>query len=146
MTEITMTDLTVSLNKVIQAPIEKIFDAWLNPETLSQFILPMPGMPAPQTQNEAHEGGYFEIIMQVGEDKIPHTGKYLEINRPDKLVFTWVSPFSTDDSTVTLIFTALGEDKTNVELTHIRFIDEEARSNHEGGWGNILDKLNEILC
>lgn len=140
-----MTDLTVNLNKVIQAPIEDVFDAWLNPETLSKFILPMPGMPEPQTQNEAFEGGSFSIIMQVGEDKIPHTGKYLEISRPNKLVFTWESPFSTDNSTVTLTFSALGEDKTNIELTHIRFIDEEARSSHEGGWGNILDILNDVM-
>lgn len=140
-----MTDLTVNVSKVIHAPIEDVFDAWLSPETLSKFILPMPGMPEPQTKNEAYEGGNFEIIMQVGDDKIPHTGKYLEIRRPNKLVFTWESPFSTDNSTVTLKFSALGEDKTNIELTHIRFVDEEARSNHEGGWSNILDKLNEIL-
>ncbi|MGI9227291.1 MAG: SRPBCC family protein [Gammaproteobacteria bacterium] len=140
-----MTDLTVNLKKVIQASIEDVFDAWLNPETLSKFILPMPGMPEPQTQNEAYEGGSFSIIMHVGEDKIPHTGKYLEIRRPNKLVFTWESPFSTDNSTVTLNFTALDEDKTNVELTHIRFIDEENRTDHEGGWSNILDKLNEVM-
>ncbi len=36
-----MTDLIVNISKTIQAPIEKVFDAWLNPETLSQFILPM---------------------------------------------------------------------------------------------------------
>lgn len=140
-----MTDLTVNINKTIHAPIEKVFDAWLNPETLTQFILPMPGMPNPQVKTDAREGGNFTIIMQVGEDKIPHTGKYLEINRPEKLVFTWKSPFSTDNSTVTLNFSAVGENKTNIELTHIRFIDEESRSDHEGGWGNILDKLNEVV-
>jgi uncharacterized protein YndB with AHSA1/START domain len=105
----------------------------------------MSGMAAPQTQNEPHEGGSFEIIMNVGDDKIPHTGKYLEITRPNKLVFTWVSPFSTDDSTVTLVFTGMGDNQTNIELTHSRFIDEEARTNHQGGWGNILDKLNDVL-
>jgi uncharacterized protein YndB with AHSA1/START domain len=140
-----MTDLTVNLNKTIHAPIGKVFDAWLNPETLSKFILPMPGMPEPQTETDAREGGNFAIIMQVGDDKIPHTGKYIEINRPDKLVFTWVSPSSIDNSTVTLNFSALDENKTKVELTHIRFIDDETRSDHEGGWGNILDKLRDVM-
>lgn len=140
-----MTDLTVNINKTIHAPIEKVFDAWLNPKTLSQFILPMPGMPVPQVETDAREGGDFTIIMQVGDDKIPHTGKYLEINRPDKLVFTWESPCSIDNSTVTLIFSAVDKNKTDVELTHVRFIDEETRADHEGGWGNILDKLNDVL-
>jgi len=141
-----MTDLTVKVAKIIHAPIETVFDAWLNPETLSRFILPMPGMPQPETETDACEGGRFTITMHVGNDRVPHTGKYLEISRPNKLVFTWLSPFSTDGSTVTLMFSELNENETNVELTHVKFVDEESRSDHEGGWGNILDKLNDILC
>lgn len=140
-----MTDLTVNVSKIIDGPIDRVFDAWLNPKTLSQFILPMPGMPQPQVKTDVREGGEFTIIMKVGDDEIPHTGKYLEIKRPNKLAFTWVSPFSTDGSTVTLRFTDLGESKTNVELSHIKFIDEESRENHEGGWGNILECLNDVL-
>lgn len=140
-----MTDLTVNVSKIIHAPIDRVFDAWLSPKTLSQFILPMPGMPQPQVETDAREGGEFTIVMKVGDDKIPHTGKYLEIKRPNKLAFTWKSPFSTDGSTVTLHFSDLGGSKTNVELSHIKFIDEESRENHEGGWGNILECLNDIL-
>ena len=140
-----MSDLSVNVTKTIHAPIEKVFDAWLNPETLSQFILPMPGMPQPQTETDAREGGNFTIIMQVGDDKIPHTGKYIEISRPNKLVFTWESPFSIEGSTVTLIFRDIGENKTNIDLTHIKFPDEESRGNHEGGWGNILESLNALF-
>ncbi len=141
-----MTDLTVQINKIIEAPIEKVFDAWLDPKTLSKFILPMPGMEEPWVENEAREGGGFTIMMKVGEDKTPHTGTYLEIDRPKKLAFTWESPASTDDSVVTLNFTEVSDNKTKIELTHIRFIDEERRSNHEGGWSNILNKLNDQLA
>ncbi len=83
--------------------------------------------------------------MQVGENKIPHTGEYLEVNRPNKLVFSWISPFSADGSKVTIDFNAAGSRTTNVKLTHVRFVDEEARANHEGGWSNILVMLNETL-
>jgi len=140
-----MTDLSVHVTKTIDASIERVFDAWLNPEILAQFILPMPGMPQPHVETDACVGKEFTIIMHVGDDKIPHTGKYLEINRPTKLMFTWESPFSSTGSTVTLCFTALGGNKTSVNLTHIKFIDEESRTNHEGGWCNILVCLNDIL-
>ena len=140
-----MTDLSVNINKTINAPIEKVFDAWLDPSILTQFILPAPGMPQPEVDNDAREGGRFSIIMQVGDDKIPHSGSYLTVDRPRRLVFSWESPFSSDDSTVTLNFTALDEGSTHIELTHVKFLNEEARSNHEGGWGNILDKLDEVI-
>jgi uncharacterized protein YndB with AHSA1/START domain len=140
-----MTDLTVNINKTIHAPIEKVFDAWLNPKMLSKFMMPMPGMPDSEVENDAREGGNFTIIMHAGDDKLPHTGEYLEINRPDKLVFTWVSHNSVDNSTVTLNFTKIDDNKTNISLSHVKFIDEKARSDHEGGWGNILDKLNDVM-
>ena len=139
-----MTDLTVKLNKTIHAPIETVFDAWLDPKLLARFISPAPGMPEPKVENNPQEGGKFVIIMEVGDDKIPHSGEYLEVNRPERLVFTWASPCSIDDSTVTLEFSAIDQSTTEIKLTHIRFIDEETRSDHEGGWSNILDKLDEI--
>jgi len=140
-----MTDLKVNVSKIINAPVEKVFNAWLNADTLSQFMLPMPGMPNPKTESDPSIGGRFAIYMQVGEDEIPHTGKYLEIDRTTKIVFTWKSPFSVDDSTVTLLFSSIDENSTNLELTHVKFPDEESRSNHEGGWGSILTMLDTVL-
>lgn len=139
-----MNDLTVNLTKIINAPAEKLFDAWLDPAMLTQFILPAPGMPHPEVENDAREGGSFSIIMQVGDNKIPHTGTYLAIRRPQELVFTWQSPFSVDDSRVSLLFSAIDSNTTQIQLTHVKFIDEETRANHEGGWGNILDMLAKI--
>ena len=140
-----MTELTLNISKIIHAPIEKVFDAWLNPILLSKFMTPMPGMPESDVENDARQGGSFTIIMHVGDEKLPHTGKYLEINRPNKLVFTWASHRSPDDSKVTLNFTRIDDHKTEVSLSQVKFIDEEARSDHEGGWSNILDKLNELM-
>ena len=141
-----MTDLTVNIEKIIHAPIEKVFDAWLDPKIMSKFMNGMPGNPDSEVENDAREGGKFTIFMYAGDEKLPHTGEYLEIRRPDKLVFTWKSRYSVvDDSTVTLNFTKMGDDKTKISLLHVKFIDEETRSGHEGGWGVILDKLSEIM-
>ncbi|MEJ2658542.1 MAG: SRPBCC domain-containing protein [Desulfobacterales bacterium] len=141
-----MTDLTVNINKIIHAPIEKVFDAWLNPKMLSKFMKGLPDMADADVEIDAREGGHFTFIMNLGDEKIPHTGKYLEISRPDKLVFTWASRYSVvDNSTVTLIFTRIDGNKTKVSLSHVKFIDEESRSGHEEGWSNVLDKLNEVM-
>ena len=140
-----MSDLEVHVVKQVNAPIEKVFDAWLDVSLLSKFMTPMLGMPEPRVEVEAKQGGSFAIYMQVGEQVIPHKGEYLEVNRPNKLVFSWDSPFSTAGSTVTILFKKINANTTELELRHMKFKDEEARSDHEGGWNNILVKLGEVI-
>ena len=140
-----MTELSIKINKCIKAPINEVFDAWLNPEILARFMLPSPTMKHSPTSNDTRIDGRFEILMKVGDKQIPHTGTYLEISRPNKLVFTWESPTSIDNSIVTLNFSPLEENKTNIELTHVRFIDKQRRSNHEGGWTQILSTLDDVF-
>jgi len=139
-----MADLSVAVKKTINAPIERVFNAWLNPKTLSKFMVPAPGMPEPRTEVDACEGGRFAIYMLVGDQEIPHRGTYLEIRMLSKLVFSWESPFSTEGSTVSIQFTALSDESTEVELVHLKFKDEEARNDHEGGWNRILGVLAEV--
>jgi uncharacterized protein YndB with AHSA1/START domain len=65
---------------------------------LKQFILPAPGMDTPDVENDPVEGGRFTIVMKVGENEIPYAGTYVVLDRPNRLVFSWESPFSTDGS------------------------------------------------
>lgn len=141
-----MTELTVNIEKIINAPVERVFDAWLDPKMLSRFMRGMPEMSETEVELDARQGGSFKFIMQLGQDKIPHTGTFLKISRPDTLVFTWASAYSVvDNSTVTLRFTRIGDKTSKISLSHVRFIDEEARSAHEGGWKCVLDMLHELM-
>lgn len=137
-----MTELSLNLQKTFNAPIEKVYEAWLSAETLSRFMTPMPGMPEPRAEVE---NGSFAIYMLVDGQEIPHTGKYLEINRYDKLVFTWESPFSTIGSTVTILFSSTSDGGTAIDFSHVKFPDEESRNNHEGGWAAILNCLDNVV-
>jgi uncharacterized protein YndB with AHSA1/START domain len=139
-----MTDLTLNLEATINAPIEKVFDAWLDPGMLSRFMLPQPGMPRPEVENDPRVGGRFTIVMRDGEETLPHRGEYLVIDRPRQLKFSWGSQYSPDDSTVTLDFAALDVHTTRVALTQVKFLNEDAREAHRGGWMNILAALDEL--
>ena len=106
----------------------------------------MPDMEETDVEIDAREGGHFTFTMNLDDKKIPHTGDYLEVNRPDRLVFTWISEYSVvENSTVPLNFTKIDENKTNISLSHVRFVDEDSRSGHEGGWGCVLDNLNGVF-
>ncbi len=63
-----MADLKVNIEKVISAPIEIVFDAWLNPKILPKFMMGMPDMPETVVAEiDAREGGISLLSWIVGE-------------------------------------------------------------------------------
>ncbi len=140
----TKTDLSLTVERTIAASPEKVFDAWLDPEMLKKCMCPGPSVTTPIADTEARVGGRFDLVMKSGDDDLPHGGIYQIIDRPNRLQFTWESPFSIEGSVVTIDFKAV-EEGTHVRLHHVRFIDEEHRDSHNGGWTAILAKQDEVL-
>lgn len=142
----TMDELELTVRRTINAPRQKVFEAWLDPKTLARFMLPAEGMPEPRVETDPKEGGAFTIVMVAGGEEVPHNGIYKTIDRHSRLVFTWESPFSVKGSTVILDFAAAGKNATDVTLRHVKFPSEESRANHENGWTRILAKLDELVA
>ena len=142
----TTTELSLEVTHHLPFPPDRVFDAWLDPAMMARFMVPAPGMTAPEVTNDPRVGGTFRVVMTSPDtpDGWPHDGEYLVIDRPSRLQFTWVSAYTQDDSTVTLDFVAK-DGGTEVRLTHVRFPHEESRDNHKGGWGRILERLGEVL-
>lgn len=72
-----------------------------------------------------------------------HTGEYLEIVPPEKIVFTWNSPI-VKNSRVTVELKDLG-DSTEVWITHDQLETEELRKQHNGGWDACLSNLEKYF-
>ena len=140
-----MTDLKLSTSRHINAPIQAVFNAWLDPDMLAQFMLPGEGMSVAEASNEATVGGRFSIVMQSPDQQFPHGGEYLEISPYSRIIFTWESPFSTEGSQVTLTFSENPKGGADIHLLHVKFPDSESRDNHLAGWTRILDTLNGVL-
>ncbi|MGR3323047.1 MAG: SRPBCC family protein [Pseudooceanicola sp.] len=133
-------DLMLKLSRTIPAPPEKVFDAWLDPETMKRFMAPG-GRPTLSAETDPRVGGSYELMMSGAQGEAHrHWGEYREIDRPHRLVFTWNSPHAEPDSVVELTFRAV-EGGTEVTLTHDRFPSEGSRTGHESGWTSILQNL-----
>ena len=83
--------------------------------------------------------------MAVGDKEIRHVGTYLEVEPYSHLAFTWQSPYSVDDSVVTIDLAEIDKATTEITLKQVRFVDEEARDAHETVWGQIVDRLAAVL-
>jgi uncharacterized protein YndB with AHSA1/START domain len=82
-------DLTLVITKTFDAPRERVFDAWLDPKIISQWIGPR-SISAEAQLLEPRVGGRYRIFMRGSDGKGPMVGGiYREIKRPERLVFTW---------------------------------------------------------
>jgi dihydrofolate reductase/uncharacterized protein YndB with AHSA1/START domain len=92
----------IVVNRYIQAPVrltrslnasaENVFDAWLKPELIRQWLFHSAGSELATVQVEARPGGKFSIVENAGGELVEHHGEYLEIERPQRLVFTLEVP------------------------------------------------------
>jgi len=131
----------VVVRRTIAASAEDIFDAWLDPVALAEWMRPGTIRSTVATV-EPRVGGRYEIMMQGESGAIPHSGVYRVIDRPKRLVFTWQSPHSGPNETlVTVDFLRAGK-STEVVVTH-EMLPEDARPAHSRGWTSGLEHLDQ---
>ena len=143
---------TVTVKKIIPAGIERVFDAWTKPEIMKNWYCGAKGI-ANATVDLRVGGKYTNEMLIEGESSCSsdaasdssgvksymHTGEYLEISRPEKLVFTWNSP-SVQNTIVTIDLKEV-ESGTEVTITHA-LPNEEACKGHTEGWTFALSTLS----
>jgi uncharacterized protein YndB with AHSA1/START domain len=128
------------VRRVIPAPREEVFAAWVDPESLRHWMCPGDVLTA-EAHLDPRVGGAYRIVMKSPTREYDHTGEYLVVDPPSKLVFTWTSTGTDNRPTlVTIDLTARG-DGCELVLTHERFPSAETMQRHKGGWGQIVERL-----
>ena len=131
----------VVVRRTIAASAEDLFDAWLDPLALAQWMRPGT-IQSTVARVEPHVGGSYEITMQAASGPILHKGVYRTIDRPRRLVFTWITAFTENQETlVTVDFVRL-DSRTEVIVTHEQ-LPESAMPSHRNGWTSGLEHLDE---
>jgi uncharacterized protein YndB with AHSA1/START domain len=128
---------TVMVRRTIDASPDELFDAWLDPDSLSAWMRPKKIHRTTATL-DARVGGAFEIVLHGDGEVYTHYGSYLQIERPQRLVFTWQSSGTHDTQTlVTVDFIAQARG-TEIVIVHERLPDADARAAHREGWSEVL--------
>ncbi|HEX4681978.1 MAG TPA: SRPBCC domain-containing protein [Gemmatimonadaceae bacterium] len=134
----------VVIRRVIAAPREEVFAAWLDPEMLAKFMRPGEQMTA-TAQVDARVGGTFRIVMQHSGDSVDHWGEYQAIEPPSLLSFTWISKFTdVQPSVVTIELRDDGAGGTELTLTHRRLPPSQLDA-HRNGWTKIVETLSGVV-
>jgi uncharacterized protein YndB with AHSA1/START domain len=83
-------EYALTVRREIAAPAEDLFDAWLDARRLELWLRPSQ-IRETRAETDPRVGGAFRIVMVGDASSAVHTGTYLEIDRPRRLVFTWSS-------------------------------------------------------
>jgi uncharacterized protein YndB with AHSA1/START domain len=133
------------VSRRFQSAAEEVFDAWLDPELAREWFAPGLGEMT-RVEIDARVGGTFWLVQRRDGKLAEHTGEYLEIDRPRRLVFTWRTPPLTDTSRVTIEIRPL-EDGCELTVTHEMgadwepFVDRAAAA-----WGRMADAIAGVLA
>lgn len=135
-----MTDTLQTLRMVrrFEAPPERVFDAWTQPELAAKWLFTGPESEAHSTTFDLRVGGPWEIVDRRGGTDYRAIGAFVEIDRPRRLVFTFGMPqFSEGFTTVTVEIEADG-DGAVMTMTQ-EGLAPEALKPLEEGWAAMFD-------
>ena len=150
---INIQDCRLTLSREIQAPIESVFSAWTDPESLKKWFGPH-GVNTTDAQVDLTIGGRYQLTMQEPDGKtIVHGGVYREIDPPRRLVFSWLlegqgcagSEGEQAETVVTIEFEDIGS-ATRLTLTHDFLPSEASKAGHNMGWTGSLDRLEAVVA
>ncbi len=128
------------VRRVIRASREEVFAAWIDPESMRDWMCPGDIVIA-EARLDPRVGGAFRIVMKSPTYEVDHTGEYLVVDPPSKLVFTWTSARTEHQPTLVTVELFERGDGCELVLTHERFPNTDAVRSHRAGWGKIIERL-----
>lgn len=149
---------TLTMKREFNVKPEKVFDAWLNPVMMKKWFFTLEGTNK-VAQNDPKVGGSWEIVDHRQGVDYRAIGEYVEINSPEKIVFTFKMPqFSELEDTITVELKELGQgsEMTFTQLIHVENEEQwtdadivkaldEMRDGTEHGWNLMFMGLKELV-
>jgi uncharacterized protein YndB with AHSA1/START domain len=142
------------LTRTLNAPKEKLYRCWTEPELIRQWFAPRPWTIS-KVEQDQRPGGACNITMRSPEgQEIPNPGVYLVIEPNRRIVFTdafgadWRPKDGAPFMVAEVTFEDAGAGKTTYTAT-ARHWTAEARDQHEKmgfhqGWGVCADQLEAL--
>lgn len=120
--------------QLFRVSAERVYDAILDADMIGRFMF------GPLLRDEtilhirldARVGGSFSHKVRRGEDEIDHVGRFLELDRPRRIVFTWSIAPDVDGSTVSIDIAPAPE---GCKLTLVHAMDPQ--------WADYVDRSRD---
>ncbi len=132
----TMNKTVITVEATVNAPVEKVWECWSNPQHITQWCNASNDWHAPRAENDLRTGGKFSTRMEAkdGSFGFDFGGQYDEVKTNELITYTM-----DDGRKVKINFTALSDTTEVVESFEAE--DENPVEIQRGGWQSILDNF-----
>lgn len=133
----------LAVTRRFDAPADQVFEAWLDPARARRFLFATPAGEVVRCDIDARIGGGFSIVDRRDGEDVEHVGRYLEIDPPRRLAFTFSVPaYDADaDPDATPVVIDIRPVADGCELTLSHQVWEEYLEQTKAGWAGILERL-----
>ncbi len=147
------TEFELSITRLIDAPRERIFEAWTNPAMMVKWFAPAP-ITLAECEVDPRTGGVFRILMRAEDGtEYPSTGIYLDVVAPERIITTdayspgWVPAAKPFMTTIITIEEEAGKSRYTARVRHwnAEDRDQHEQMGFEAGWGQCLDQLEALV-
>jgi len=149
------TDHKLVITRDLNAPREVVWKAWTEPAQMKLWLELVDDMKIESAKVDLRVGGKFRIQTKRPDGEFfTAAGTYLEVNPPEKLVYTWdwekdgagteFGELEGQETQLTVEFRASGK-KTQLVLTHEKFASVERRDRHIEGWNMWINGLANFV-
>lgn len=138
--------LLIHVTHRFDASAERVYDAFLDPSKASRFLFATGTGQVTRCELDGRVGGAFNIVDRRHGEDVLHSGTFLELERPRRLVFTFGVPkYSPDSDKVTIDIVPRGRG-CELTLTHEMGAEHaQWQESTRKGWTDILGVAAEFL-
>jgi uncharacterized protein YndB with AHSA1/START domain len=138
-----------AVTRVFDAPIERVWSEWTEPEAFADWY-GGPGceVPLESMAMDVRPGGKWSCVMYAPPHRpeIHWRGEYLEVEEPNRLVFTVTdAPEELYDLCIVEL-TDLGDGRTEMRFEQQGTMSPEGYEAAKSGWGGFFDRIDERLA
>ena len=132
------------------APRARVWEAWTNPDVMARWFHPETLVtPRESVSVDLRVGGEYTYTMRIPDtgQEFPTAGKYLHIDEPARLDFTWRSPGDVDNAPrMSVALEEIDADHTRMTFTLIGLPnDSGSDASAYDGWSSAFNELDTEL-
>lgn len=146
-------DQSITIVRLIAAPVADVFAAWTNPELMTRWMVPI-FCKIEEVSADVRPHGRFRMVITgplgLGGRHVI-SGEYREVVPNQRIVQTWVleprkpsaAPYPT---LLTVAFRTVSAGQTEITLRQDQLKTPADRRGNQAGWTMCLKKLEKVLA